>query len=122
MGLRLAADAHEQPAASAACARWPVARSRSVISRSDWSPCSAVTSVRASTSMFGAGRDAMDQVVRQGALQRFAANHDLTRLRVRREVHRGLAGRVAAADDEHMLAGASAALRSRRRRSRGPRP
>ena len=45
--------------------------------------------------------DLIDEVLRHGVAQAIAAHDDLHFFRVARQIHRALAGRVSAADDEH---------------------
>ena len=61
--------------------------------------------VRTSTAMLACGRQLFDEVVDIDAARSAPRNQDRHRARVVREEHRGLAGRVAAADQKDVLAG-----------------
>ncbi|CAG9211811.1 hypothetical protein BVI2075_530049 [Burkholderia vietnamiensis] len=50
--------------------------------------------------------DPVDQIARQRVGERCAAHEHRDLARMAREIHRGLAGRIAAADDEHVFTGA----------------
>ena len=73
----------------------------------------STTSVQVRTVMFVVLLDLLDEVVRHRRLQRRPADQHGDRLGRLRHVHRGLAGRVGAADDVDVLAGAIAELRHR---------
>ncbi len=71
------------------------------------------TSVSSSTSTFGSARDAVDEVARHAGVEARAA-HDQPHLRdLARQVHHGLTGGVAGADQRHLLAGAELRLERR---------
>ena len=54
--------------------------------------------------------DALDQIARHAGAEAAAADHHVHLARVAREKHRGLAGRIAAADQRDLLAGAQPRL------------
>ena len=86
------------------------------------SPASARTSVVAEQLDPRVGVDPLDEVVRHAVREVGAADRDRHAAALLREVDRGLAGGVAATDDDHRLAAARCALRDRSPRSTRRRP
>ena len=121
-GRRLGADEAEQPGARRRCAarRWACARA---------SPARGGRR-RASAAHLGVrehvdarvGLDALDQVVRHRLGEVVAADRERDAAALLRQVDRGLAGRVAAADDDRRRSRCRCAPRGRSPRSRRPRP
>ena len=68
------------------------------------SPSSPTISVRVCSVDIGQRLDAVDEILRHRRLEALAAHHEMQMLHLRREEHDGLAGRVAAADQRHLLA------------------
>ena len=68
----------------------------------------------------GLAGDLLDQIARHALLERVAAHQQRHLARVVGEVQRRLAGRVAGADEVHVLPVRSTRLRCARRRSRCP--
>src|SRR3569623_166881 len=101
--MRRAANAHEQPVSGdAALFAAAAVGERNLVEHLITAQGDHV-GVRDHFDVFG-GIDAVDQILGQGALQRIAADHDVNALRVIGEMHGGLPGRIAAADDVDLLA------------------